>query len=164
MRLRLRGSTASHYNQLDPEQPGNVLHLQNENYPRKQGGAFADVSPSDNAIVVLPHHNKGKHTGTYICNLGVGLDNDDYYRGTFLGVVASNADDVQSLIRQYHMHRPLELVGNIQRHLGLFVNEDRRFGILFLECINHEKYWPLSDPALQHEGIDTNTMYACFFC
>ncbi len=41
----------------------------------------------------------------------------------------------------------------VQYHLGCFVNEDRSFGVLFLENIPEKAYLALSDLNVQHTGL-----------
>ncbi len=96
--------------------------------------------------------------GTVTCNLAVPGSSDRYYNGSFLGILATNSDDVSRLIHQFRVHQAFERMGDdtaekVQYHLGCFVNTDRSFGVLFLENIPEKVYVQLSDVNVQHTGL-----------
>lgn len=96
--------------------------------------------------------------GSVTCNLAVPGTSDRYYNGSFLGILATNSDDVTRLIHQFRVHQAFERMGDhaaerVQYHLGCFVNEDRSFGVLFLENIPEKAYLALSDLNVQHTGL-----------
>ncbi|KAF8998754.1 hypothetical protein BDZ89DRAFT_1170836 [Hymenopellis radicata] len=157
IQLRFCGTNAKLFSseKLDAQ---NALRLENVDDPIANGEAPSSAMEIIPAVGILRRPKKSGIGGIVTCNLAVTGSYDRYYNGSFLGLLATNSDDVTRLIDQFHVHEAFERMGNhaaekVQYHLGCFVNRDHSFGVLFLENIPEKAYLPLSDPNVQHTKL-----------